>query len=123
MKCILFLSILSFLTAWNQIMQSQKNAQWRGPDRDGIYPGKNLLKLWPESGPKLLWMSEVIGNGYGSAAVTGDKLFINGEIDSVSYVFAFGLDGKLIWKSPNGPGIFRKWFFGQFSRSTLYTHG
>jgi len=29
--------------------------QWRGPGRDGHYPEDNLLKIWPEKGPALLW--------------------------------------------------------------------
>lgn len=123
MKYILLLSIFIFLTACNQIIQ-QKNAQWRGPNRDGIYPGNNLLKIWPESGPKLLWMTEEIGSGYGSPAVTGDKLYINGEVDSVSHVFAFGLNGKLLWKSPNGREFFGTGYSASFpgarSTPTLY---
>ena len=82
--------------------QSQNVSQWRGPSRDGIYNEKNLLKSWPEAGPKLLWSTEVLGNGFGSPVISGEMLFINGGMDSISYLFAFGLNGNLIWKSPNG---------------------
>ena len=85
-----------------QIGQSQNIAQWRGDHRDGIYQEKNLLKVWPEAGPALLWMTEEIGDGYSSPAVAGNQLFINGEVDSVSHLFAFDLKGKMLWKSPNG---------------------
>jgi outer membrane protein assembly factor BamB len=86
--------------------QSQNVSQWRGTNRDGIYPDKNLLNIWPEVGPKLLWLTEEIGCGFSSPVIAGDKLFINGEIDSISQVFAFDLKGKLIWKTPNGPEFF-----------------
>lgn len=120
MKYPLFLSILLSIIACSQNVHSQNIAQWRGQNRDGIYPGNNLLKIWPEVGPKLLWLAEEIGNGYGSPAITDDKLFINGETDSISQVFAFNLDGKLIWKTPNGPEFFGNGFSASFpgSRST-----
>ena len=97
--------------------QSQNVAQWRGANRDGIYQEKNLLKIWPEAGPKLLWLTEEIGDGYSSPAVVGDQLYINGEIDSVSHVFAFDLKGKLLWKSPNGPEFTGKEFSASFPGS------
>jgi len=97
--------------------QSQNIAQWRGANRDGIYQEKNLLKIWPEAGPKLLWLTEEIGDGYSSPAVVGDQLYINGEIDSVSHVFAFDLKGKLLWKSPNGPEFTGKEFSASFPGS------
>lgn len=104
---------------------SQKNAQWRGANRDGIYPDRNLLKSWPEAGPKLLWLTEAIGNGYGSPVISDDRLFVNGEIDSISHVFAFDLTGKLIWKSPNGPEFLGKDFSSSFpgARSTPTVSG
>jgi len=105
----LFLLILQF-----QVVNSQNIAQWRGPNRDGIYPEKNLLKVWPASGPKLVWMTDQLGNGYGSPVVLGDKLFINGEINKVAYLFAFDLQGKLLWKSPNGAEFFGEGYSANF---------
>lgn len=83
-------------------LHSQTISQWRGVNRDGIYNETKLLKSWPEKGPELLWFNEDLGNGYGSPAVTSSEIFINGEIDSTSYLFAYNLQGKLLWKSPNG---------------------
>jgi outer membrane protein assembly factor BamB len=34
--------------------KSQSIAQFRGPDRNGIYPETGLLDSWPAEGPKLL---------------------------------------------------------------------
>lgn len=104
--------------------QSQNMAQWRGANRDGIYPDKNLLKIWPETGPKLLWMSEEIGHGYSSPVISGETLFINGEIDSISHVFAFGQNGRLLWKTPNGREFFGEGYSASFpgarSAPTVY---
>lgn len=101
-------------------IQSQIIAQWRGANRDGQYSGTNLLNAWPETGPELVWFTEEIGNGYGAPTIANDKLFVNGETDSVSYLFAFDLKGKLLWKAPNGNEFTGTGFPGRFpgSRST-----
>lgn len=97
-----FIALCCLLSAISAV-KSQSLVQWRGDHRDGIYNEKGLLKTWPAEGPQLLWQTEVLGNGYGSPSVTGDRLYVNGETDGVSYVFAFDLKGNLIWKSANGP--------------------
>jgi outer membrane protein assembly factor BamB len=81
---------------------AQTTAQWRGPERDGIYPETKLLKSWPADGPAMLWNTEQIGNGYGSPTVTADRIYITGEIDTTGYLFAFSLNGTLLWKSAYG---------------------
>jgi outer membrane protein assembly factor BamB len=112
--------IILFLLAECLYGQSQTISQWRGVRRDGIYSDRNLLQTWPASGPKLLWMNEKIGCGYGSPVIADGKLFINGEIDSISHVFAFDLNGRLLWKTPNGREFFGEGFSSSFagSRST-----
>lgn len=88
-------------------------AEWRGPNRSGIYNETELFDEWPENGPELLWVSEGIGKGFGAPSILGDKIFVNGEEDSLSFLFAFDLQGKLLWKSPNG-----KEFMGEGFSST-----
>jgi outer membrane protein assembly factor BamB len=79
--------------------------QWRGPDRSGNYPDKNLLKTWPAAGPEELWSIESIGNGYGSPVFAGDRFYITGEIDSTCYLFSFNQQGKEQWRTSMG----REW--------------
>ena len=83
-------------------ISAQEIYQWRNDNRSGIYQETNLLKSWPENGPELLWEFDELGNGYGSPVFTEDRMYINGEIDSVGYTFAFDLDGNLIWKKDYG---------------------
>ena len=73
--------------------------QWRGMNRDGISRETNLLKEWPEEGPKLIWSFEGLGAGYSSVAVSKNVIFTTGEIDANKAVFALDLNGKLIWQS------------------------
>lgn len=120
MKSFKILAVLFYLLVVAQSGQSQTIYQWHGPNRDGIYPEKNLMKIWPESGPKMLWLAEGIGHGYSAPVLTEDKLFINGEKDSISHVFAFDLNGKLLWKTPNGREFFGDGYSATYpgSRST-----
>ncbi len=96
---------------------AQSYVQWRGANRDGIYNESKLLKTWQESGPTLLWATEEIGNGYGSPVITSDKVLINGEIDSISHLFAFDFKGKLLWKIPNGKEFVGQGFSQKFPGS------
>jgi outer membrane protein assembly factor BamB len=101
-------------------LSAQKISQWRGPNRDGIYPDKNLLASWPENGPRLLWITNDLESGYGSPAVYEDRIFVNGELDSTAYLFSFDLNGKLLWKSPFGKEFTGSGFSANFpgNRST-----
>ena len=82
---------------------AQKIYQWRGDNRDGIYKENNLLKTWPEKEPALIWSTGEVGAGFAAPVITDKMVLINGEINNTSYLFAFDLQGKLRWKSPNGP--------------------
>jgi len=76
-KIIITLSLLLGLNVL--VVFGQVDSQWRGSNRDGIYPNESLLKKWPDAGPKLLWSVNGLGNGYSSAAVTSDRVYITGE--------------------------------------------
>lgn len=104
----------------NPAVENENISQWRGINRDGIYPGENLMEKWPGNGPDLLWKFDGIGKGYAAPAVTDDKIFVNGETDSLSYLFAFDLSGNLLWKSPNGKEFMGEGFSATYpgSRST-----
>jgi outer membrane protein assembly factor BamB len=88
---------------------AQDVAQWRGPNRDGIYGETGLLKKWPDSGPKLLWHFDELGDGHTSAAVTGSGIYTTGMIEGKGYVFAFNQSGKLLWKKEYGKEWAENW--------------
>src|SRR3989339_1263548 len=97
----LFVAAMLLFTV-QAITQNQKIFEWRGVNREGIYPDKGLLKQWPAEGPEKVWEYEGVGNGYGSPVFTEDKMYIMGEADSLAWLFAFDLDGKLLWKKDYG---------------------
>lgn len=95
-----------------------QSIQWRGEDRKGHYPEKELMKEWPEGGPDLILEINDIGNGYGSPAVTSDRIYIMGEIDSIGILFVFDKSGKIIWKNSYGKE-WTKSFRGSRSTPTI----
>ena len=74
-------------------------SEWRGPDRNGIYPESNLLKKWPADGPKELWSIKDIGNGFVSPVFADNYFYITGEVDSMEILFSFNLKGEKQWQT------------------------
>ena len=107
---------ITFLTL--SCSRTEEISQWRGPDRDGIYPEQNLLKTWPENGPDLLWVYEGLGAGHGSVSIGKEKIFILGMPDTTGFLYALGLDGKLLWKKEYGEEWHRN-YTGPRSTPTL----
>jgi len=83
---------------------------WRGPNRDGKSADTGLLDQWPAAGPKLLWKTDTVGEGYGSMAVSGGMVYTSGVVKGRLVMFAFDLDGNPLWQadfdaaSKKGPG-------------------
>lgn len=77
--------------------------QWRGPNQDGVSPEKGLLQDWPTGGPKLIWDSTGVGNGYSSVATAGGFVFTEGEVSGQSSVICLNAkDGKQVWAEAIG---------------------
>jgi len=77
--------------------------QWQGPDRTGISKETGLLKQWPSSGPPLVWTAGGLGSGYGSMAVVGDRVYVQGTRNRQSAVMALNrADGKEVWSKVLG---------------------
>ena len=78
--------------------------QWQGPDRTRISKETGLLKEWPAGGPKVIWTANDLGSGYGSMAVAGDRVFLQGARGANSMVIALNrADGKEVWSKALGP--------------------
>ena len=76
--------------------------EWRGPDRTGIYNESNLLKQWPESGPKLLWEISGVGTGYSAVTPTPKAIYITGRKDDLDFLTSLSPDGKTNWSVAYG---------------------
>jgi outer membrane protein assembly factor BamB len=77
--------------------------QWRGPQRTGISPETGLLQQWPAAGPPVAWSITGVGEGYGTAAVSGSRLFVQGMRGRDTMVHGINLaDGKYLWSKNVG---------------------
>jgi outer membrane protein assembly factor BamB len=80
--------------------------QWQGPDRTGISKETGLLKTWPATGPAVIWSAQKLGNGYGSMAVAGERVYVQGMSGGKSMVFALNrADGKGVWSKAVGSAV------------------
>jgi len=84
------------------MLQAQKNSQWRGDNRDGVYNETGLLKSWPAEGPQMLWAYEGLGNGFTSAAIANEKIYITGLTGDKLMLYVLDLNGKLLNKKEVG---------------------
>jgi outer membrane protein assembly factor BamB len=72
--------------------------QWRGPDRTGVSGETGLLKHWPQGGPAMTWLISNLGKGYGSVAVQGDRVYVQGTQAGKSVLFCLHrADGRTLW--------------------------
>lgn len=80
--------------------------QWQGPQRTGLSIETGLLKSWPEGGPKVAWSIKDIGAGYGSIAIKGNSILVQGTQGNDSVVFCLDrTSGERVWVRPLGPMI------------------
>ncbi len=113
-RFILIVFILTFLYQCN--LSDNKNAssnsqsslsiidinQWRGNNRNGIFDESNLLKVWPENGPELLWSTDSLSMGNSSMSFGNNTIYLTGTKDTMDEVIALDLQGNIKWRKPYG---------------------
>ena len=78
--------------------------QWRGSDRLNLSSDKGLLTRWPDDGPPSAWQVNGIGQGVGTVAIVGGKIYLLGHRDKDEYLTAIDeATGKPLWSVPLGP--------------------
>jgi outer membrane protein assembly factor BamB len=93
--------------------------QWRGPERNGSSAETNLLKIWPTGGPRLLWTSKIIGDGFSTAIIQDNVIYVSGKRDSIEVISAIDLKGRLIWQKETGKASSKN-DWGESSTPALY---
>jgi outer membrane protein assembly factor BamB len=76
--------------------------EFHGPGRTNISPDRGLLKQWPKGGPRLLWTYSQCGNGYSGVIIAEGMIFTAGDFGREEMLLALDMNGKPLWKSPNG---------------------
>ncbi len=93
---------------------------WRGVNHDNISTETDLLKSWPQGGPKLLWTFNDAGIGYSGPAVVGNRLYAMGGDEKNDFVFAVDVGkGTKVWSTPIGPYVRNGYGSGPRSTPTV----
>ncbi len=79
-----------------------QDVQWRGPNRDGIYPDKGLIQSWPDDGPELLLLKEGLPGGYSTPVIYEDKIYITGRRDTIELISSLTMSGEVLWETEYG---------------------
>lgn len=94
--------------------------QFRGPNRDGIFEEKGLLKAWPEGSPPVAWVAEGLGRGYSSASIVAGSVYVTGMLeDQAGCLFVLNADGTLDTRIPYGLETLEKQAPGSRSTPTI----
>lgn len=94
--------IVLILIMLNSNVGIAQDAQWCGPNRNGIFTDTSLLREWPAGGPEIGFITGGIGKGFSSTVATRDMIYATGIKDSTEYLTALDHTGKILWQQPYG---------------------
>lgn len=87
--------------AFNACVAADDWPQWRGPNRDGRWHERGLIKTFPDSGLQPRWKVE-IGPGYSGPTVVDQRVYLTDrqtEPEQAERVLCFdAADGQLLWQ-------------------------
>src|SRR5882762_9207998 len=98
--------VCAFVLCCSSWAGGQDWPQWRGSDRTDVSKEAGLLKDWPASGPRRVWLYKNAGNGYSGPAIVNGKLFTMGTRDGTECLIALNANtGEELWTAPIGPMV------------------
>jgi outer membrane protein assembly factor BamB len=72
--------------------------QFLGPNRDGVYPGDDIVDTFPSGGPEVVWEKSV-GAGFSNPVVANGRLILFHRLGGKEVVEALDAEtGKPVWK-------------------------
>ena len=102
------------------VASTLRSSDWpdfRGPSRDGVYRGPQLLTTWPVDGLKPVW-KQPVGEGYASFVVAGGRAFTIEQRGEREVVAAYDVrTGRQIWTN-TWTASFREFMGGDGPRAT-----
>jgi outer membrane protein assembly factor BamB len=81
---------------------SAQYAQWRGPDRSGIFPTAELLQQWPDEGPEVILKVGDLGKGYSTPVLDDQTIYVTGKENEHDHLYAIEMDGNIKYKLDYG---------------------
>lgn len=98
-------TLLLSLAAAFALSAGAQQVTFRGVNHCGIYPDeKNLLKQWPEGGPRKLWVATDAGKGNSSAVVSDGFVYTTGltEDEQSEQLTCYRTDGTKVYQVTYG---------------------
>jgi outer membrane protein assembly factor BamB len=68
-------SSLLLMTTLTAAVRADDWPQWLGPQRDAVWRESGILKVFPDTGPKIAWRTP-IGSGYAGPAVADGRVYV-----------------------------------------------
>ncbi len=82
-KCLAVLGVAAILSTLAAPAHADEWPQWFGPQRDGVWYEKGILRELPETGPTIRWRVPVHA-GYTGPAVAGGRVFLMDRLEAES---------------------------------------
>jgi outer membrane protein assembly factor BamB len=115
LRCLVLAATASALTA-----TAGDWPQWRGPNRDDVSAETGLLKQWPASGPRQVWVFRDAGLGYSGYSIAGGKLYTMGLRGDMEFLIAVDASsGKQLWSAEIAPIFKNGWGDGPRGTPTV----
>ncbi len=96
---ILLASLVPALLIWANRASGDDWPQFLGPNRNGIYVGKDLAAQWPAEGPAIVWKRDV-GQGFAGPVVSEGKLILFHRVADKDHVECLDAKtGQAIWSA------------------------
>ena len=83
-------------------LPAQEVTCWRGKNSEAKYPASNLLADWAETGPDILWHSDIVGDGFSSPVFANGKIYCAGLENGLGYIYILNESGELLKKVQYG---------------------
>lgn len=94
--------------------------QWRGAYRTDHSKETGLLKQWPATGPKQVWVNKSAGLGYAGFSVVAGKLFTMGSRGDSEFLIALDANtGKQLWATKISEVLHNGWGDGPRGTPTV----
>lgn len=94
--------LMAFAASGSKASGASPDADWPqllGPQRNGIYTGPPLAKVWSKEGPPVVWKRKV-GQGFAGPAVCGDRLVLFHREGNRAVIEALNVrTGQTIWNT------------------------
>ena len=74
---------------------------WRGPNFDGVAPGKGYPTNWSAT-ENVRWKTKLPGPGASTPIVWGERIFLTCAVEANNTAVCLDRDGKIVWQTPIG---------------------